>query len=204
MTPDGKARLIADEGKRNHLYNDKTGEDIKKLADGGNATIGVGRNLSSRPFTDAEVDYLFNNDVNSCQSDIIKLLPWITGISSVRFDVVVMVEFNTGNVFAFKKMLVALHANDWKTAALELMDSAAARQLPERYGRMRDALLTGSWKPNVDLPAAPHMPSTGPLTFAPMPVLSGPFNTDTGFITQASTLADDTPEWASSPPKKNK
>ena len=41
MTPTGRARLIADEGLRLKVYDDKTGEPIDGLPSGGVPTIGI-------------------------------------------------------------------------------------------------------------------------------------------------------------------
>lgn len=153
MTPKGQLQLIADEGRRNKVYDDKTGEPVVKLPSGGNPTIAVGRDLVSRGLTDAEIDYLFSNDVSAFEADLVRLMPWLNDFikqgntsTQVRGDVVTMVEFNTGNVFAFRNMLSALRVDNYSEAAKQLLDSEAARAAPERYNRMAEALKTGEWK----------------------------------------------------------
>jgi lysozyme len=144
MTPKGRAQLLVDEGFRLVVYNDVSGRPLGKASNGGKPTIGVGRNLVDRGITEAEAMYLFDNDLTEMWGRLIALLPWLR-LDSTSSDIVLMVEFNTGDVFAFRKMLSAIEAGDMKTAAAELLDSEAARELPERYGRMAEALLTGAW-----------------------------------------------------------
>lgn len=153
LSTDGRNQLISDEGKKPFLYDDKTGERVSTLVSGGNPTIGIGRNLGARALRDDEIMYLFNNDVTVMWADIARLLPWLGDakqqISQTAVDVVIMVEFNTGDVFAFRNMLAAIQRKDYKAASVALLDSAAARQLPERYNRMAAALIAGTWKPSL-------------------------------------------------------
>lgn len=156
MTPTGKKQLIADEGKRLFVYDDATGAPLKpgdKLI--GWPSVGIGRNLAARGLTDGECDYLFDNDIGSMWAELNSMLPWLTNLDAVRCDVVLMVEFNTGNVFAFRNMLAALSKRDWKTASAELLNSKAATQGVARYKRMAEALLSGSWEPAVHNPNSP-------------------------------------------------
>lgn len=148
LTVEGQKRLIEDEGKRYVVYDDATGQAVKTLPSGGIPTIGIGRNLASRGLSDGEIEYLFNNDVEYFWYSIQKLMPWLADFAGkfpVRNDVVLMVEFNTGDVMQFRKMLTALQANDWETAASELLDSAAARENTARYQRMAQAIINGYW-----------------------------------------------------------
>ena len=145
MTPTGRARLIADEGLRLKVYDDKTGEPIDGLPSGGVPTIGIGRNLAGRGLTEAEAYQLFDNDLASMNADILRMMPWVRTLADARSDVVEMVEFNTGNVFGFRKMLTALCSADWEGAAAQLLDSEAARAAPARYERMAAAVRSGTW-----------------------------------------------------------
>lgn len=146
MTPLGLARLQLDEGLRLIVYNDSNGKPITYDTISGNASIGYGRNLASRGITQEEANYLLNNDITAIWAEISNLIPWILDVDPVRQDVVIMVEYNTGDVFAFRNMLAAIKNNQWATAATQLMNSKAAIQLKDRYTRMNKALLTGSWQ----------------------------------------------------------
>jgi hypothetical protein len=146
MTAAGEAQLIADEGKVAYLYDDVNGAPIKKGPAGGNPSIGIGRNLVGNPLSDDEIMYLFDNDCNKCATAIYNKLPWAMSISAVWQDVLIMVQFNTGNVFAFVEMLAAMQSGDAATASAQLLNSEAAKQLPARYGRMADAITANAWQ----------------------------------------------------------
>lgn len=146
MTPEGIERLIEDEGIRTVVYNDKDGQAITPLTVGGGyATIGIGRNLVTRGLSVEEVHYLFHNDIAAIEEKLSNAYPWAGNIPSVWWDVMCMVEFNTGNVGAFSKMLAGMANGDQTAASSELMCSRAAAQNHARYLRMACAIVNRSW-----------------------------------------------------------
>lgn len=146
MTPLGLARLQLDEGERLFLYDDATGAPVGRLPSGGWPTIGYGRNLATDPLTTTESLYLFQSSVVAIEAALNRAYPWLTGRwNTVPTDVLTMVEYNTGKLSEFVKMLAAAEASNWNGMAIELCASAAARQLPDRYMRMRAAILADSW-----------------------------------------------------------
>jgi hypothetical protein len=144
MTPEGQQRLIRDEGLRIYLYDDKTGAPVGRLPSGGNATIGIGRNLA-RGISTQEAQYLFNNDITEIETNIDIHYPWLKTKSPIVYDICVMISFNTGKLEQFVNMLTALKNDYLQTASIALMDSDAARMLPARYGRMKDAMIVNHW-----------------------------------------------------------
>lgn len=145
MTPQGKARLVLDEGTQLKVYDDETGFPVVKLPSGGNPTIGIGRNLSGRGITYTEALYLFSNDIATIEAKLNATYNWLASIPPVWFDVLVMIEFNTGNIASWPNLLAAMRNGDTNKAHTELMNSSAARQLPSRYARMGNALLYRVW-----------------------------------------------------------
>ena len=144
MTPQGLQRLIQDEGSRPQPYDDKTGLTIHLGPAGGNVTIGVGRNLTARPLTQAEIEYLLQNDLAEDWAWLTEHDPSLTPLYNTVFgDVVEMVDFNTGNALGFPKMIAAMLAGDAETAAQEC--AVSNPRLAERYGRMQAAIRAGSW-----------------------------------------------------------
>ena len=143
MTPQGLQRLIQDEGSRAQPYDDKTGLTIHLGPAGGNVTIGVGRNLTARPLTQAEIEYLLQNDLAEDWAYLLKYEPELVNLPPVWQDVVEMVDFNTGNALGFPKMIAAMLAGDAETAAQEC--AVSNPRLAERYGRMQAAIRAGSW-----------------------------------------------------------
>lgn len=126
-------------------YDDSSGVVVLKGPNGGNLTVGYGHNLAV-PMSQTLMDMIFIYDLGCVEAELNKAYPWYSSvINTVPGDVLAMVEFNTGKLYQFVKMLAAVQAKDMKTMAVELMDSDAARELPERYTRMSQALLAGAW-----------------------------------------------------------
>lgn len=148
MTPSGITRLQLDEGYVLYLYDDSTGLPVGQLPSGGWPTIGYGRNLATDPLVPVEAAFLFNSSLATIEAYMKVTYPWLT-FGNIPADVLTMVEYNTGKLAEFVKMLAAARRNDLPAMAAELMNSAAARGLPARYGRMRTALLVGSWTLDV-------------------------------------------------------
>lgn len=157
MTPLGLDRLARDENEPLYIGNqitsmliwDETALPIEPSAENGYPTIGFGRNLVANPLSKSESLLLLTNDVAKCEAEIFAALPWIANISPVARDVLTMVHFNTGNVLVWHDTLAALRAGDTKSAAAALLNSKAAKELPDRYKRMSGALAAGSWPANI-------------------------------------------------------
>lgn len=146
MTPAGIAQLASDEGEELFPFDDSTGGRIMRGPSGGNVTIGIGRNLSSSGITAAEVQVLFANDIAWCEATLeVSGLGVLRNSQPVWWDVLVMVEFNTGDAMGFHQMLSAMEAGNASEAADQLLASSAARELPTRYSRMATAIRAGSW-----------------------------------------------------------
>lgn len=143
-------RLMADEGNRQFVYDDATGQEIVPgYTVQGNPTIGVGRNVgpSGPGLSRAERANLFAGDLDRVASELDAALPGWESFPQVAQDVCQMVAFNCGidGFLTFRLMIAAMQAGNLDDAAHELMDSAAARELPLRYGRMAAALRRGGW-----------------------------------------------------------
>jgi len=141
-----KALLIRHEGIRLHVYDDATGAPIVKgYTLKGNATIGIGRELSKNGITHDEADHLFYNDIAKIGVLLHKYLGWSDELTAARKNVLYSVAYNTGyeGLLKFKKMLKHLENKRYEEAAKELMDSKAARQLPSRYKELADMLVQG-------------------------------------------------------------
>lgn len=145
MTPAGVAQLKEDEGLRLLVYDDATGSYIRKGPGGGYPTIGYGRNLIGQGITTAEAALLLQNDLAGIRGYLVEKLPWFSEIPPIWQDVVIMLEYNTGEALTFTHMLAAMKAGNAELAVAQLMESAAARELPARYNRMRNAILADHW-----------------------------------------------------------
>lgn len=126
-------RLTAEEGFRSTIYLDTVGK----------RTIGYGLNL------DAGISQGLGAAILQYQlSDILRQIQgswWWPTNDPVRESVLLDVAFNAGvaGLLAFPKMLSAVGAKDWQSASNELLDSDAARMLPNRYDPLAQLLLNG-------------------------------------------------------------
>ena len=124
--------LKAEEGKRLFPYRDTKGY----------TTIGYGRNLSTHGISETEAESLLINDIEECISDVTSVIPTFDTLPPAAQIVCIALRYNVGpkGFRSFKHFISYIQARDWKCAALELMDSKAARLLHARYKRMHDML----------------------------------------------------------------
>ena len=120
--------LIAEEGIRLKPY----------LCPAGKTTIGVGRNLDDVGITEAEAMAMLDNDISRVMSQLEKALPWFKGSSaSIRRALGNMCfQLGINGLLKFQKMLAALQGRDYNTARREALDSAWAKQTPQRANRV--------------------------------------------------------------------
>jgi lysozyme len=152
-------QLMKSEGLRLEVYQDTLGID----------TIGVGRNLEDRGITKDELDaldipsintvyqhgiteadamYLLENDVQIVEDELVKAHPCVDRLDSVRQLVLVDMAFNMGvpRLCKFKKMWAAIHEEDFRTAAKEMLDSRWAVQVKSRSHKLAHAMHHGELK----------------------------------------------------------
>ena len=124
-------QLPVDEGSKSHPYRDSVGI----------LTIGVGRNLESVGLRADEIAILLRNDIAQADKDAQSLIPTFQRLSDQRKAVLVNMCFmGIGRLKGFVKMLAAMEAEDWDTAASELLDSTYHRQVGERAERLAQQL----------------------------------------------------------------
>jgi lysozyme len=125
--------LRLDEGVSKYLYYDSKGVP----------TIGVGFNLK-QGLRDEEIEFILNNRIALIDSQL-STHPEYDSLSVARKAVIVDMAYNLGvmGCLGFKKMWEALRNKDYETAADEILDSAAAYELPDRYGKLADMMRKG-------------------------------------------------------------
>lgn len=134
-------KLIEHEGEILHAYQDSLGY----------WTIGIGHLIDKRKggsISQRVSRILFEDDLARFTATARVNFPWFDGLDPVRQDAIVMLLFNLGlaGVQKFKKMLVAIEAEDWTKAAIELGDSVWSEQVgPNRANDMRRAIEFGAW-----------------------------------------------------------
>lgn len=115
------------------------------LCSAGAHTVGYGRNISEGGvgISEEEAAYLLKNDVVRTIDEVRQRWPWFDELNKAGREIAVELCFQLGapRLSVFKKMLAALEAHDYPTAAAELLDSKFARQVPARANRLANRLL---------------------------------------------------------------
>ena len=151
-------KLIIAEGLRLQVYKDTLGID----------TIGIGRNLEDRGITKEELDdldiptiehvyeygiteadavYLAENDVQIVEEELVRAHPCVDRLDAVRQLICIDMAFNMGvpRLCKFKKMWAAIEAEDYPTAAKEMLDSRWAKQVKGRATKLANAMHNGEF-----------------------------------------------------------
>lgn len=135
------ASIAADEGFQPDIYDDATGQPVR-IECKGNPAIGYGTDLTGG-ISRAEGQLLMEHYVVT-QYAFLSAYPWFKALDLSRKAVILNMGYNMGliGVLAFVKMIKALNQvpADYTTAAIEILDSKAARQLPGRYKRLSDIM----------------------------------------------------------------
>ena len=127
--------LTRHEGRRCFSYTDTAGK----------LTIGVGRNLTDRGLSAAEIDLLLANDIALARAACRRLYGDAFDTASTgRRHALVSMAFNLGQtrLAGFKRLRAAVLAGDWDRAAAEALDSRWAAQTGRRADEVA-ALLRG-------------------------------------------------------------
>lgn len=129
-------QLVRHEGLRLHPYKDTRGK----------LTIGIGRNLTDVGLSEDECYALLDHDIDRAVHAA-SAYDWFRAMDPVRQAAIVNVLFNLGpGTFAqFTRMIAALAAKRYSLAAVELLDSKAARQTGSRYQELATQLKVGAW-----------------------------------------------------------
>lgn len=106
------------------MYDDATGKALK-IGDTikGNPTIGYGRNLLARGWSEAEAEEGLKRDVAETYVVLEKKLPWIKDLNTARKYALINMAFNMGiqNVLNFKNMIKAMKCKLWTVAAWNVL-----------------------------------------------------------------------------------
>ena len=130
------ALLIRHEGMRLKPYTCTAGK----------TTIGVGRNLDDNGITEAEAMAMLERDVHVTVETLRDHFSWFAGLDHTRQDAVVSLGFNMGvkKLTTFKKFVAAMAAQQYETAAAEILDSTYATQVGKRAIELAGMIRTGN------------------------------------------------------------
>ena len=138
--------LERDEGLRLRVYDDATGQPIRKGDTViGLASVGIGRNLVDVGISADEARAMLKADVDRAEKALDRIAPWWRNLSDNRQRVLLNMAFNLGEtrLANFKKMLAALSAGEFDRAASEMTASRWAEQVGDRAKRLATLMMHG-------------------------------------------------------------
>lgn len=139
-----KKQLVKHEDLRLFVYDDATGQPIKKGDTlKGNPTIGVGRELSMHGISKNEAFIFLDDDIKEVTDELNKRIPWYTTKSSNVQRVLIGMAFNmgVGGLMGFTNMLRAIRKDDYHEAVKQMKDSLWAKQVGFRADDLESLLL---------------------------------------------------------------
>lgn len=124
--------LKLDEGLRRKPYRDSVGK----------LTLGIGRNLDDVGISEAEAEYLLNNDIDRTIDDLNRLLPWWQQLDEPRRRVLLNMGFNLGvtGLAKFTQTLAAVREGRYSDAAALMLRSKWAGQVGDRARRLAELM----------------------------------------------------------------
>jgi lysozyme len=130
-----KERIKRHEGKSSRPY----------LCSEGYTTVGYGRNLERVPFSEDEMDLMFENDYRRALDGAEGFFCY-SQLNDVRRGVLIEMVFQMGTfgVSKFRRFLDAALERDWQRAHDEMLDSKWAKQTPQRAQELAGIFLKGS------------------------------------------------------------
>ena len=129
-----QALLIKHEGLRLKPYTCTAGK----------LTIGVGRNLEVG-ITESEAMSMLDRDIAVTVSALRDEFLWFADLDRTRKDAVISLGFNMGvrKLTTFKKFIAAMAAQQYETAAAEILDSSYAGQVGQRATELSNMIRSG-------------------------------------------------------------
>lgn len=135
------------EGKRSHPYDDITGR-TPVLASSGKITIGIGRNLTDRGLSEAEILYLFNNDLDIAYNDAQRAVGGAAAFGKLSLNrqaALIDMSLNLGleRLMGFRNTLLAVKEGRYNDAAAGMRSSKWAQQVGMRAQRLAQMMEAG-------------------------------------------------------------
>jgi len=141
-----KKRLKRNEGFRGEVYDDATGQPIRKGSIVvGHPTIGYGIRLDMKNAISAlEAEMLTNSRIARAKNEA-EVFPWFKTLGDTRQGVVIEMIYNIGfaGFLDFKKTIAAIAKRDFELAAKEMLDSLWRKQVGHRAVELADIMKDG-------------------------------------------------------------
>jgi lysozyme len=134
-----EARLIVEENSVPFAYDDATGKRVT-CKPGGNLTIACGVNLEVG-LDSEEIAWLTSHRLAK-RDTALREFEWYCALDEPRGSVFLDVAFNTGvsGLLHFTTTIHYAALQEWPQCAAALLNSLAARKLPERYKKLAEIL----------------------------------------------------------------
>lgn len=135
-------RIKLGEGLRLHAYPDP-------LTHADPWTIGYGHTGSdvhqNTVWTQEQAEKALDADIEHAKEALIKSLPWVANLDSVRLGVLIEMTFNMGisHLLGFTNTLAFIKSGDYGSAAVNILKSMWAKQVGSRAIRLAKILRTG-------------------------------------------------------------
>ncbi len=133
-----QAKLVQHEGLRLRVYTDTAGHP----------TIGVGRNLDAG-IRESEAYVMLGNDIDSAASGLQQMIKGFHLLDDVRQEALIDMVFNEGLLkftMSNPKMIAAIEALDFATAAKEVLNGPWKDQVKGRAYEIAAAIEKGTWE----------------------------------------------------------
>lgn len=141
-----RSQIESFEGRRNVAYPDPISKD------GHPYTIGVGHCgpevHQGLVWTDAQIDAALDADIAKARAGCEAALPWFGDLNEPRQAALIGMAFQMGvaGLLQFKMTLNSMRDSQWYTAEAHMLNSAWAKQTPERARRLARQVATGEWQ----------------------------------------------------------
>ena len=112
----------------------------------GALTIGIGYNLDAgMPFDEAVL--LMRHRIDKIRRALLERLEWFPKLNEARQAALLSMAYQMGlsGLLSFKRTLASIAAGDYEQASREMLDSAWARQTPERAQRTAYMIRYDRW-----------------------------------------------------------
>lgn len=117
------------------------------LCTAGRMTIGYGRNLDDNGISVDEAVSMLNKDIVNSLIECCEVFSNFGKLSDVRQAVLIDMMYNLGKtrLSKFKKMIAAVHEEDFSRAALEMLDSKWSKQVGKRSVRLANIMKSNEY-----------------------------------------------------------
>lgn len=114
----------------------------------GKLTIGYGRNIEDKGITEAEAEFMLDNDINVIIRACKETFSWFIFLDNVRQAVIVSMIYNLGfaGFLKFKNTIAHIRNKEWDKAADNMLQSKWAEQVGNRALELAEMMRDGRFE----------------------------------------------------------